>query len=196
MEKLEGACSVTIKMLEQQLRLVATLGSEADAEPILFASPLPPRSNGLPALFASLSLQARALEEAAFAAAQHRQELCEFGVLGPDMERALHEMCVCLKEQLVACAGLLRATSLPELELVGSTGHLALRRAAKELQLAVVATLKRTSTKHALLGSRPIVRFVATAYALTEFAKKTEELFDALSDLAALLRNQQKKYLR
>jgi hypothetical protein len=55
--------------------------------------------------------------------------------------------------------------------------------------------LKHTSTRTAVLGNRPIVRFVSTTFALCEFARNTEIVFDEVSLLAALLRNEQKKHI-
>ena len=169
-----------------------TLQSESDSEPLLFASPIP-QSSQLVQVFSSLLVLARGLDDSSLAASEHLSELREFNVLDMETLAALSDLHAGVRSQLHACIDMLQAVSHPDRPLAPGWGS-ARHKAAKRFQLAVVKGLKRTSTKTALLGSRPIVRFVSAAFALTEFARNTDELFDSVSQLAALLRNQQKKY--
>jgi hypothetical protein len=74
--------------LEKNLSLIAALESESDAEPVLFASPIP-KSGQLFQLFSSMLVIARGLDEASFAASQHLKELEEFKVLNQQCRSSL-----------------------------------------------------------------------------------------------------------
>ncbi len=186
-----------IGQLEAKLVEIIALHREAEAEPVLLSPPMP--EFGLLELenvFAGLAVLVRGIDSTSKAAAEHVAELREFGVLNQDVNDALHDLSRAFHLMTEGTLSLLEAVNSPfqDLHLVWSP--LLMVDADRRFVAQIVHSLRLTTTKTSILGSRPIVRLIATCFALSELCKKSDALFEMMFSMAAATRNKQKRRAR
>ena len=180
--------------MEAKLAEITALHREAAAEPVLLAPPVP--EIGLLELenvFAGLVVLVRGIDSTSRAAAEHLQELREFGVLNQDVTDALLDLSRAFHLTTEGTLSLLDAISSPFQDLHLIWSPLLMVDANKRFVAQVVRSLRLTTTKSSILGSRPIVRLIATCFALSELCKKSEALFEMMFTMASSARNKQKR---
>jgi hypothetical protein len=180
--------------LELKLVEIVALRREAEAEPVLLSPPVPQVGLvELESVFAGLVVLVRGIDSTSKAVSEHVVELRQFGVLNDDVNEALHDLARAFHLTTEGTLSLLDAINAPfqDLHLVWSP--LLMASADRRFVSQIVRALRYTTTKTSILGSRPIVRLIATCFALSELCKKSETLFEFIFSMASDVRNKQKR---
>ncbi len=183
-----------VAKFEAKLAQILALQKEVDSEPVILSPPLPSFALAeLENMLGRLVVLVRGLDVTSQAAAEHLAELRNFAVLGPASDEAMLEMSRSVHFTMGAAMYLIKAMERPMVELQVQWSPDDMNNARSRFVLAMVSALRHTSKDTAILGSRAIVRLVATCFALSELCIRSMDLFRHVFAVASSTRNKQKR---